>query len=90
MEFLLTPTFGILKDQLNARKFLLRGLVNVRAEFSLLATAFNLRTLWHIWSKLGRSGSNVNTIIPDRLAKPIIIDQFFDTNYKTAFVLNFA
>jgi transposase len=84
------PTFGILKDQMNGRRFLLRGLANVRAEFNLLATAFNLRTLWRLWSKLIRSGSNVNTIIPDRLAKPIIIKRFFDTNHKTAFVLNFA
>jgi len=42
---LVEPTFGILKDQLGARRFLLRGLINVRAEFNLLATAFNLRTL---------------------------------------------
>ncbi|MFC1919915.1 IS1182 family transposase [Chloroflexota bacterium] len=42
------PTFGILKDQLGARRFLLRGLANVRSEFTLLATAFNLRTLWRI------------------------------------------
>ena len=43
------PTFGILKEQLGARRFLLRGLANVRAEFALLATAFNLRTLWRAW-----------------------------------------
>jgi transposase len=48
------PTFGILKDQLGARRFLLRGLTNVRAEFALLATAFNLRTLWRIWVRLPR------------------------------------
>ena len=42
------PTFGILKDQLGARRFLLRGLPDVRAEFALLATAFNLRTLWRL------------------------------------------
>jgi transposase/IS5 family transposase len=48
------PTFGILKDQLGARRFLLRGLANVRAEFALLATAFNLRTLWRIWVQLPR------------------------------------
>ena len=40
---------GILKEQLGARRFLLRGLANVRAEFRLLATAFNLRTLWPVW-----------------------------------------
>jgi hypothetical protein len=46
------PTFGILKDQLGARRFLLRGLANVRAEFTLIATAFNLRTICRIWNKI--------------------------------------
>jgi len=40
---LIEPTFGILKDQLAARRFLLRGLTNVRAEFVLLATASTFR-----------------------------------------------
>ena len=44
------PVFGILKEQLGARRFLLRGLADVRAEFVLLATAFNLRTLWRVWT----------------------------------------
>ncbi len=39
------PAFGILKERQAARRFLLRGLDNVRAEWSLLAVAFNLRTL---------------------------------------------
>jgi hypothetical protein len=39
------PVFGILKAQMNGRRFLSRGLANVRAEFSLMATAFNLRSL---------------------------------------------
>jgi transposase len=43
------PAFGILKEQQAARRFLLRGLDNVRAEWSLLATAFNLRTLARAW-----------------------------------------
>jgi hypothetical protein len=43
------PTFGILKEQQAARRFLLRGLPNVQAEWSLLATAFNLRTLARRW-----------------------------------------
>ena len=46
---LIEPIFGILKEQLGARRFLLRGLANVLAEFRLLATAFNLRTLWRVW-----------------------------------------
>ncbi len=43
------PTFGILKEQLSGRRFLLRGRANVAAEWSLLATAFNLRTLIRVW-----------------------------------------
>jgi hypothetical protein len=44
------PSFGILKEQMGARRLLLRGLANVKAEFALLATAFNLRTLWRVWA----------------------------------------
>ncbi len=47
---LIEPVFGIIKEQLGARRFLLRGLENVRAEFALLATAFNLRILWKRWA----------------------------------------
>ena len=43
------PVFGIIKEQQGARRFLLRGLVNVAAEWTMLATAFNLRTLWRVW-----------------------------------------
>jgi transposase len=43
------PAFGILKEQQGARRFLLRGLAAVQAEWSLLATAFNLRTLARVW-----------------------------------------
>ncbi len=48
------PAFGILKEQQGARRFLLRGIVNVSAEWVLLATSFNLRTLWRIWRDWGR------------------------------------
>ena len=51
---LVEPAFGILKEQQGARRFLLRGLVKVRAEWSLLATAFNLRTLCRVWAAQGR------------------------------------
>ena len=47
---LVEPAFGVLKEQMGARRFLLRGLNNVRAEFTLLSTAFNLRSLWRTWS----------------------------------------
>ncbi len=46
------PVFGILKDQMGGRRFLLRGLLNVYAEFTLMATAFNLRTLSRVWNRL--------------------------------------
>jgi len=46
------PVFGILKDQMGARRFLLRGLMNVCAEFTLIATTFNLRTLSRVWNRL--------------------------------------
>lgn len=47
------PVFGILKELQGARRFLLRGVDKVRAEWTLLATAFNLRTLYRIWAGSG-------------------------------------
>ena len=48
---LVEPVFGIIKEQQGARRFLLRGLANnVSTEWTMLATAFNLRTLWRVWS----------------------------------------
>ena len=47
---LVEPVFGIIKEQQVARRLLLRGLANVIAEWTMLATAFNLRTLWRVWS----------------------------------------
>ena len=52
---IIEPTFGILKEQMGARRFLLRGLLNVRAEFTLMATAFNLRVLSRIRNRLSTS-----------------------------------
>ncbi len=43
------PVFGIIKEQQGGRRFLLRGLTNVAAEWTVLATAFNLRTLCRVW-----------------------------------------
>ena len=48
---LIEPVFGVLKEELGARRFLLRGLANVRAEWALLATAFNLRTCVRLWRR---------------------------------------
>ncbi len=46
---LIEPSFGIIKEQMGIRRFLLRGLNNVRAEVKVLAAAFNLRTLYGMW-----------------------------------------
>ena len=43
------PTFGILKEQMGFRRFLLRGLDNIKAETFMVATAFNLRSLYRVW-----------------------------------------
>ena len=45
------PVFGIIKEQLRAQRFLLRGLMNVAAEWTALAIAFNLRALWKAWRR---------------------------------------
>lgn len=45
------PVFGIMKELQDARRFLLRGLEKVKAEWTLLCTAFNLRSLWRMWAK---------------------------------------
>jgi transposase len=46
---LIEPSFGIIKEQMGIRRFLLRGLNRVRAEASFLAIAFNLRGLCGVW-----------------------------------------
>lgn len=40
------PVFGLLKEILGYRRFLLRGLQKVRGEWALMCTAFNLRKLF--------------------------------------------
>jgi hypothetical protein len=56
--------FGIIKDQLGARRFLLRGLANVRAEFTLIATAFNLRMLCQIWKRMTKATEERANLLP--------------------------
>ena len=46
---LIEGVFGIMKERMGARRFLLRGRRNVAAEWSLLAFAFNLRVLSRAW-----------------------------------------
>ena len=45
------PVFGIIKEQMRFRRFLTRGWVNAKAEATLTATAFNLRTLHKAWNR---------------------------------------
>jgi len=40
------PVFGVLKEHMGLRRFLRRGLENVRAEWQLLCAAYNVRKLW--------------------------------------------
>ena len=69
------PTFGILKEQLGARRFLLRGLANVRAEFTLLATAFNLLTLSRVWKRVKNAAQSVSKCQYQPIAQDIF--EFF-------------
>jgi transposase len=53
-RWLIEPVFSVIKDQQAARRFPLRGAKNIRAEWSWLATTFNLRSLARAWSKTRR------------------------------------
>jgi transposase len=48
---LIEPVFGIIKEVMGFRRFLLRGWKNVRAEGTFLAIAFNLRSLYRAWKQ---------------------------------------
>ncbi len=60
---LVEPVFGIIKEQQGGRRFLLRSLAKVRAEWSLLAVGFNLKSLWRAWKAqfLGWQGMPLNS-----------------------------
>jgi transposase len=42
------PSFGIIKEQMRFRRFLLRGINNTKAEAVMVATAFNMRMLCRV------------------------------------------
>jgi hypothetical protein len=44
------PVFGIIKSALGFRQFLLRGLENVRGEWNLVTTAYNLKRMFALAS----------------------------------------
>jgi len=72
---LIEPIFGILKEQMGARRFLLRGLANVRAEFMMLATAFNLRVLWRAWK--AHQPSVACHTLDDHIVNHAVTDRIF-------------
>ncbi len=49
------PVIGVLKEQRGMRRFRLRGLMKVAAEFALAATAVNLTRLWRVVPRLERA-----------------------------------
>jgi Transposase DDE domain len=56
---LFEPTFGIMKDQIGLRCLLLHGLDNIKGEIFMVATAFNLRSLYRRhqqWHKTRKPG----------------------------------
>ena len=79
------PTFGILKEQLGARRFLLRGIVNVRAEFTLLAAAFNLKTISRVWNRLKQGTLFVSEQQKGRVT-PYVVEFFSDPQRIPAMV----
>lgn len=50
------PVFGIIKETMGFRQFLLRGLANVTGEWSLVSTAYNLKRMFNL-SFQANSGS---------------------------------
>lgn len=42
------PVFGIIKDAMGFRQFLLRGLEKVEGEWQLVALAYNMKRLWNL------------------------------------------
>ena len=43
------PVFAVMREHMGLTRFLRRGLENVRAEWSLLCAAYNLRVIWKAW-----------------------------------------
>lgn len=46
------PVFGIIKAAMGFRQFLLRGLVKVQLEWTLVSLSYNLKRLYHMGAKL--------------------------------------
>lgn len=57
------PVFGMIKECLGYRRFLMRGLTNARGEWSLICTAFNLRKLF-LYGKAANPIQNASALSP--------------------------
>ena len=64
-KVIVEPVFGILKQVEGFRRWTVRGLENVRTQWALLCTAYNLKKLW----KAGRRSQGPSTRTP-RAGKP--------------------
>ncbi len=81
------PTFGIIKEQMGFRRFLLRGLDNAKAEAMIVAIAFNMRTLYRAWHfQLSKAGKERLALTPIfYLLRPFA--RFVDTGTSSSVVL---
>ena len=43
------PIFGVIKQARGFRRWTVRGLANVRTQWALICTAFNLRKMYKAW-----------------------------------------
>jgi hypothetical protein len=46
------PAFGIIKEAIGFRRFLLRGLAKVNLEWTLVTTSYNLKRLFNLGMRL--------------------------------------
>jgi len=53
---------------MGGRRWHLRGLTNVQAEWTMLAIAFNLRTLAKVWAANGGTGRSITPCLPAEAA----------------------
>jgi len=48
-KWIVEPVFGQIKENMGFRRFTVRGIENVRTQWSLICTAFNLKKLYRYW-----------------------------------------
>jgi len=48
-ETIVEPVFGVIKQARGFRRWTVRGLENVRTQWALICTAFNLRKMYKAW-----------------------------------------